>query len=148
VTGSLTHPPAEIIGQLLVDLSVGTNTLSADWAVFIESEPDTPDESITVFDTANTYQGTIQISGETQEFHGIQVRVRGGRYSTAWAIVNDVAVKMDTQVKRDIVTLSSSTYNVHGAHRTSGPIHLGRESPQSKREIFTLNYLVSIRQVT
>ena len=148
MSGSLTHSPADIIGQLLIDLAIGTDSQSADWSVFIQSEPDEPDECITVYDTANVLQGRVQPTGETQEQHGIQIRVRAGTYPTGWAIANSICVKLDTQVNRDIVTIEGSTYNVHSVDRTSGPFHIGKDAPLGKREVFTINATASIRQVS
>lgn len=147
MSGSLAHSPAEIIGQLLIDLAIGTDSQSADWSVFIGSEPDEPDESITVYDTANILQGTAMPTGETQEQHGIQIRVRAGTRPTGWALANSIVTKLDTQVNQDIVTIGATSYNVHSVDRTSGPFPIGKESPLSKREIFTINATASIRQI-
>jgi hypothetical protein len=147
MSGSLAHSPAEIIGQLLIDLAIGTDSQSADWSVFIQSEPNDPDECITVYDTANVIQGRVQPTGETQEQHGIQIRVRAGTFPTGWAIANSICRKLDTEVNQDTVTIGATSYNVHSVDRTSGPFPLGKESPQSKRELFTINATASIRQI-
>lgn len=144
MSGSLPNPPAEIIGRLLIDLAIGTDTDNADWRAFIESEPDEPDEVITVYDTANVLQGATQF-GETQEHHGIQIRIRSGNYPLGWAVVNSLRTLLDT-VNNDVVTLGANSYSVHGLHRTSGPFHLGTEQ-ESEREIFTINYTTSLRLI-
>lgn len=147
MSGSLAHSPCEIIGQLLIDLAIGTDSQSADWSVFVDSEPDLPDECITVYGGANILEGRVQPTGETQEQHGIQIRVRSAVHSTGWAIANSICHKLDTQVNQDIVTIGASSYNVHSVDRTSGPFHIGKESPTSKREVFTINATCSLRQV-
>lgn len=147
MSGSLAHSPCEIIGQLLIDLAIGTDSQSADWSVFVSSEPDEPDESITVYDTANVLEGRVQPTGETQEQHGIQIRVRAATYATGWAKANAIANQLDTQVLREIIVLGAATYHVHSVDRTSGPFHIGKESPTSKREVFTINATCSLRQV-
>lgn len=145
--GSLDHSPQEIIGQLLIDLSVGTDSQTLDWSVFIDSKPDKPDECLVVSGQANVLQMTSQPTGEIVERRGIQILARAYNQSTGWTKVNDLVTKLDTEVNRGIVVLGGTTYIVHSVDRTSGPFHVGRETPESKREIFTVNATCSIRQV-
>ena len=77
MSGALTHSPAEIIRQLIIDLGFGVNSTTEDWSVFSYTEPNTPDNAITVYSTAGRKQGAFMVNGQTQMFSGIQVRIRG-----------------------------------------------------------------------
>lgn len=147
MSGSLTHPPARIIAGLLVDLAIGTYTRAADWRVFVESIPDSPDEIISVYDTAPSLFGSEMVTGETLEHHGILLRIRSAIYSTGWGIINSIRTEMD-DVDNEIIVISGVSYNVQAMNRASGPFHIGTEEGTSKREIFTINYTTSIRQVS
>lgn len=146
MSGSLAYSPSKIIATLLVQIAVGTDTESADWRVFYESTPTNPDEVITVFDTANLLEGSVMF-GETQEQHGIMIQVRSGEYDPGWVIINSLRTLLD-QVNQATVVVEGSVFNVHCLNRTSGPFHIGLESNISKRDLFTINFTASIRQVS
>jgi len=146
MSGALDHSPADIVAQLLVDLSLGSDpTGSSAWPVFVAREPETPDNCITVFGTASKKQGRTMNDGEVQEQHGIQVSVRSGTYPTGFAKARAIAVALDESVRLNTVSLESATYTVYGVSRTSGPLDLGKE-PTTKRNVFTINATVTLRQ--
>lgn len=148
MSGSLAHSPADILRQLLVDLDLGSYPANPPdaWPVYVASEPDRPDECVTVYDTAGRPQGRLQVSGEKPELHGVQVRVRSARPPEGWAKARTIAVALDESVYAETVTMTGgSSYCVHSVTRTTDVVPLGKESPQSKRSIFVLNALVCLR---
>ena len=77
MSGPLIHAPANIIRQLLISKSQGTNPLLQEpWPISYSMEPDTPDNSITVYDTTDRDHGRTMVDGRRQVHHGFQVRVR------------------------------------------------------------------------
>lgn len=148
MSGPLGNPPAEIVGQLLVDLGIGSASLSSNWAVFIESEPDEPDNSITVYDTANELIGSVMVDGEVIEYPGVQVRIRSQNYPTGWTKMEEIKNAFDRTVKRTLVTIGSNVYRIHTFIRASGPFHIGREGESSDRDIFTINYTCALKQTS
>jgi len=147
--GSLSHTPAQVIAQLLVDLACGSSaSLTVGWPVFSTNEPDLPDNVITVYDTEGNQDGRFMITGEVRQHYGLQFRIRGTSHSIAHAKANTLKQILDQTVLRTAVALGGSTYLVQSVSRRSGPISIGKESPTSRRVIFTLNAVVSLRQVS
>jgi len=148
MAGSLAHSPADVIRWLLVQLGVGTDptlaTLGA-WPVYDDSEPDQPDDVLTVYDTAPRVHGRTHPDGETQQHYGVQVRVRAATKTQAWAKANGVATAFDNQYQ-DVVRVGSVDYEVHAVHH-GGVIRLGKTVPTSKRSVYTVNALAAIKQL-
>jgi len=148
MSGHLEESPADIIRQLLVDLSLGTEP-SADgsWPIHSTQEPDQPDDCITVYDTEGTQDGRSMIDGERFIHFGFQVRVRHAKHETGYHKADDIAMALDKTVYQNTVTIGANTYLVHAVSRKSGPLALGRE-PGTGRVLFTINAVASIRQTT
>jgi len=145
--GSLDHSPADVLRRVLIALGVGTDpALGGSWPIFAAGEPDKPDSAITVYDTTGTQQGRTHTDGEVQEHHGVQVRIRAASHSAGYAKARDVATALDRDLYQEIATLGAARYMIHAATRTSDVLTLGRESPTSKRTLFTLNAVLSVRQ--
>lgn len=146
MSGSLTNSPQYIIRQLLVDLAVGTNySLGGSWPVYDGSEPDTPDNCITVYGTDPEIQGHNLTDGEVTEQYGFQVRIRSVTNETGGSKAREIAQALDKNVNLTAVTISPSSYVVVAVTRGSGPIPLGKE-PSTKRYLHTINCKASIRQ--
>lgn len=148
--GALDHSPADIVRRLFVSLSLGTLPSSSqaegDWPIHAALEPDSPDSVITIYDTEGVTQGRIQIDGEIQEQHGIQVRIRARSHQAGYPKANDIVQAMDKTIYRNTVTIGSDTYLVHSVTRTGGILSLGKQVPLNKLNLFTINALVSVRQ--
>jgi len=95
MAGTLAHSPAEIVRQLLVDLELGVNPPSAGWQAYSTSEPTSPDNVITVYDTAGRSHGRDSVINDRQEHHGIQVRVRSATFRDGWLKSNIIAQALD-----------------------------------------------------
>jgi len=147
MSGALNHSPADIVRYLLIDLSQGTLPSDSDsWPIHVAREPDTPDSVITVFDTSGRLDGRAQVSGEMLEHYGIQVRVRDTNPVEGFAKAQDIAIALDQTAYQDTITINSDTYLVHAVSRTGGILGLGKETPTSKRNLFTINAVVELRQ--
>jgi hypothetical protein len=153
--GVLTHTPAHVVRQLMVDLALGVTPpgIVGQWPIFVRKEPDTPDDVITVYNTVGTDSGRTHFDGEVQEHHGIQVRIRGADEATAEAKTRAIHIAL-AQVFRVEVVVGSSTYLVQsiaqgsaiGLTGPAGVNPLGYQPQVSKRSLFTINALVSVRQ--
>lgn len=141
----LEHSPADITAQLLVDLGLGTDPNdNGDWPVYVNSEPSTPDNCLTVYDTTDRDDGRAMVSGERQVFFGYQIRIRARNHKVGWLKAHEIAISLDENVYETSVILEGNTYVVHSCNRISGVLPLGKESPTSKRNLYTLNFLASI----
>ena len=147
MTSQLDYSPADVLRWLLVSLSAGTDPADdAAWPAYVSNEPDSPDNLLVMYDTAGIPVGFVQSTGEMMEYRGVSVQVRGTSHAVAWAKVDAVRRLLDESVHNAIVTIGSTQYAVHSVVRKSGPIALGRE-PSTSRYLFTLNVVVSLRQL-
>ncbi len=152
MSGTLAHSPADVVRHLLVDLGGGVLGGGAvpwtggAWPIYVSSEPDDPDSVITIFDTAGITQGRI-FQGEIQEHQGFQVRVRDANHVDGYTKANALAVLLDESSDRVNVTFASTNYFVHAITRTTGVLVLGKNVPIDKRNVFTINAIVALRQV-
>ena len=146
MTGTLTHRPNAIMRQLLIDQSLGSNGDTTDWPVYAGREPDTPDNVITVYNTSPVYQGRFMTNGEVQERPGIMIRVRGTTEAVMHTKIDAIRNALDKSINIQQVNVSTSIYIVHSVSRTSGPIFLGKDLPNSERNAATLNVTVALTQ--
>jgi len=140
---------ADIVRQLLVDLGVGVDSTTADWSVFVNREPDTPDQAITVYDTAGITEGRLQVSGEVPEQHSFQVRVRSSHYPDGYDKIEAIATALDQTVYGNTITLTeeygtgTQDFTIHAATKRGTVIPLGVDESNSSRYLFTVNYTIT-----
>lgn len=145
MSGTLAHSPAEIIVDLLIGQSLGTQPSDkGSWPIFQAIAPDNPDSIVTVTDTASIKQGRYQYNGETQEHFGVQIAVRSANYLTGWAKANAIKVAIDGITNTGVV-IGSDGYIVYALSH-NGIISLGKNVTLSKRNLFTINPVCAIRQ--
>lgn len=146
----LLHSPADIAGQTLVDLSIGTNggaTPRGLWPVYVTSEAAEPDNAIFVTDTSPQDDGRSMVSGERWEHFGIQVKIRATTAKVGYTKAKTIQKAMDESIYGHLVNLDSSKYRVECFTKTR-LLKLGKETPNSIRSLFTVNALVSITRLT
>jgi hypothetical protein len=147
--GTLTHSPADILRKLLIDLGLGSQpSATTHWPVYVSQQPDDPDNLITLRDTTGIHDGRVHVGGEVQGRDGIQIIVRCNSFPVGWTKADTLCKTLDTDVYSATVTIDTTTYTVHSASRSGGmsPIHLGKESTSSRRELFSINVTLSIRE--
>lgn len=145
--GVLNHSPADILSTVLVALSLGTDpTLGGAWPVFVAHEPNEPDNCITVFNSVGRTAGRTMFDGEVQEHHGFQVRIRSRDHLVGYTQARLIATTMDTTLYDNMAAVGASSYLVHSTSRNGDVIALGKE-PNSKRELFVINAVASLRQL-
>ncbi len=150
MSGALTHSPADVVRQLLIDMDLAeasTPLSPPSWSVYVGAEPDTPDSAVTIYDTEGRIAGFTNPDGEAQEYHGIQVRVRAPDYASGSERARAIAVGFDEEVNRDNVTIGAVNYCVCSVTRTSDVISLGMDKPASRRQLFTINALANVRKL-
>ena len=140
------HSVAYIIRDLLVDASVITKPASnSAWPGYVSEFPrsSSTDNVVVVNNTTAKSDGRVHHDGEQQEHEGIQIIVRGVTYSIGYAKANAMKMTIDGIV-RSSVTIGDATYLVQSISRVGGIIDL--DEPNSKRKLFSLNALVTVRQ--
>ena len=151
---ALTHSPADIIRQLLVDLGLaidptygpdGQYTGGASWPVFAHSEPSFPDRCITVRETDAQDDGP-DMHGNLYYHHGCQLRFRDvdKNSPSAKARAVQTAIFQPENVLQRTVTVGGVSYEVWCV--IPGPVlNLGYNLPGDKRTLVTVNILTPIR---
>lgn len=156
------HSPAQIIQQVLIDLAAGTDPepwedeeaaialgAAAAWPVFSVGEPSRPDNVITVYDTSPQFDGSHMLSGVSWFHYGFQVRVRAALHQSGFVKANYIHKVLDEDVYNKVVTLESpdAQYLVQSISASGGVLTIGKETPASKRDLFTINALATIRSL-
>ena len=88
------------------------------------------------------------ITGQRQEHPGFQIGVRAANHQTGYVKAKAIAIALDEDVKYTGVTVSATTYIVYAVSRSSDVLALGKETPNSKRDLFTINATASLRQTS
>lgn len=141
----LIHSQADIIQGLLVGLALGTEpSANGSWPVYTKSQPDTPDNVITTYNTVGVIDGRSNIDGEVFEHYGFMVRVRANRGDVAYVKASAIAEALAKQCLNSTVSLDGNTYVVCAACRKGGINDLGKEYPSGERNVFTINYTAAI----
>jgi hypothetical protein len=147
--GVLYHTPAEVTRRLLIARGLGADPPATPWPIFTFNEPNRPDNLITIYDVAGRGNGWLHTpgfyEGESEEYWGIQLRIRSARDDDGWLKGKLIADAMDKDIHMESVTFEGHTYCVHSYNRTTPTIPIGKEEAATKRALFTLNALVSLR---
>lgn len=152
----LEHAPGEVVRQLLIQLSVGSDGLDyTSWPVFVDQEPDNPDNCITIEEMIGGLDGKLGPSGEVVEHYGFHIMVRSARnqtgthpqpgYRVGRNKIDEVCSTLD-EACCVTVTIDSATYTVHAAHKMSSVNALGKSRANSARYSFSVDYQITITQ--
>jgi hypothetical protein len=154
MTRKLTHPPAQIIRQLLIDLDQGTNPeASGEWPIYAVEMPDSPSDVVFVSDTEGRTFGRYHPTGETVEKYGIQFLFRSeGLYGYLKAA--DISSAVDVYVRRNEVHMDEdedypeADYMVNAVHKIGPIVRIGKEPDSGGRWLWSLNCIASIEPIT
>ena len=142
----MTHSAADILRKLLTTLGHGTMPSAAgSWPISVAQEPDDPDDDMTLYDEIGRKDGRAMVSGEVYEHRGVQLQLRSAKFTDGHTKIDAVVTALDQDVETAGVTVDSSTYVVYAVSRPGTINYLGHE-PESRRHIWTVNLLASIRQ--
>ena len=154
MTTTLEHSPADIVRQLLIDLSLGANG-GVSWPVYASNEPasnnsDVPDALIVVTDTASRKDGRCQVSGRLFQHYGIQILVRHPTHQLGFLKASTIERTLSEDVNKQSVSLeavvgtSTDTYLVYSL--SVNPLLVLGKGPDNNLSFFSINAFVSLRQ--
>ncbi len=138
------HSPADILCQMLQDMGLVGLTGAGVWPAQVSSEPNTPDNTVTLTDTSGIPLGRKMTDGSVVELFGFQVRVRANSHTAAFAKAEEIRQALLKDVYRRGVLLGDSVYVVHAVSGMTNPVNLGT-LPDSNRVVFVLNGLATIK---
>jgi hypothetical protein len=151
---SIPHGPANVLRWLLIDLGVGTDPDDEDdpqdrvWPVHNDSEPDNPDNCITVYQTEGQQDGQDPHSGSLWHHIGWQVRIRSKTREIGTRKANDILTAICGTYWRTITITStvgtlSEDYRVETVTPSGLPLYIGQEQG-SNRHLHTINGFATI----
>jgi len=144
------YSPGDVVRYLLIQLGQGvypSPTGRGDvWPVYKDKEAAQPDNLIKVTDTAGQDDGRTMPDGEPVAHFGFQVMVRAVDNPTGWAKANEIRTAL-AGVTRLVVAVDDQRYLVQAVVKIGQVLPLGEEVPVSKRNLFTLNALLSYRKL-
>lgn len=107
--------------------------------LFIGKEPETPDNCVTIFDTAVGLAPQLTLSGEQDYYYqSIQVRVRNNDYMTAWDLIQDITTALHGRAQE---VWNGTLYTV--IFCSSGPAQLDWD--ENNRARFIVNFNIQRR---
>lgn len=149
MSGPLLHSVAEIVQKALIDAALATDPEDEGaWPAFFGKHPDKPDSSICTYQTEGRMQGRAHNGGDMQGPKGIQIRIRADTASNGQSKARGIITLLDRTIRQTSVSLESSTYLIEAITRTGDAVPLGPEIGASHRRLFTINAVVTVRQVS
>jgi len=151
-TPKLRASPASIIAAYIIEELGKGMTVPSDgdtWPLYICHMPDGVNVETNcgaVYDTAGT-QEVRSMTGEWPEHQGIQLRIRARDYETGYEKIEDIANALDEIAWVDF-EIGDLEYRIFNVSRTSPIVSLGVEPGTVRRFSFTINFLLTIRELT
>lgn len=132
----------------MTDAAIATEgTDDEDWPVYATSEPEGPDDCVTVYDTQGRDDGRTMPDGVSHQHHGIQIRVRSRDHQTGYR--RGMAIRRWVQRVYDRqVTLDGATYVIECLTNVPDLINVGQDVPNGKRRVFTLNPMMVVTRLS
>lgn len=137
-------PPADLIRLYLISVNLGANG-GTEWPIYISFFPDTPDKAIVIYDTAGIPDGRIMGTGERVEHPGVMIHVRDQSYVLAYTRSRDIALALDG-IYNSPIQSGSENWTIINASRTGDIIALGAEPEGRRRQMFSINAVLTIRK--
>lgn len=119
-----------------------------DWPLYATRLPDGRNVKTNcgaIFDSSGV-QDQRSMTGEWPEHPGIQLRIRAENNEIGYAKIENVASALD-EVYNGSITIGALEFEIQNVSRTSPVVSLGIE-PEKRRVNFTVNFLLTIRELT
>lgn len=151
---TLERSPSEVVQQLLIDGGVCTEGgQGGAWPAFATSEPDDldglADEIVVTYDTQGIDDLRTMNDGKLYAHHGVQVLVRAATHGRGYGKASAIRAYLSESVRQTYTTVAGDArYLVHAVTKIGDVIPIGRDSPTSKRLMFTVNVTVAMTKVS
>lgn len=138
-------PACFIIQTALQNLTLAGGVTG--WGLSHSKMPDTPDKYVTVYDTSPIIGFRLkQLSFYQTRWFGIMAMVRSTiDYDLGWLKIETMRDTM-AGVINQVFTVNAIDYNIKNMKLSSGPVWIGPEMNERKREQFTINWLVKLKR--
>lgn len=136
--------PAQVLKKALIDATLFKEHTGTPWPCFVNSMPDTPDMVACCIDTGAEKQGRILRTGEVIQKPAVQIQFRAKTFSDGWSKAKAVEAFLDALYELT-VTLDAVNHVIHSVRRHNTVLPIGAEPGGTRRELFTLNILLTLR---
>ena len=146
----MNHSPAYIIAQFLIEEGIFIDpSESGNWPLYVGLLPDGSDVDHDVaacLDTESIKDGRIFEDGENIFHEGFQIIIRAEEYNTGYQKAKEVTSILEV-IFRDEIVISGTTYRIDNVTQTTGVVVLGQEEGSKRRELFSVNFLVTLKEI-
>ena len=146
----MNYSPAKIIKEYLIDEGIVVDPEGSvdGWKIYLSNLPDgenTDYDAVACMDTSPVKDGRIMKTGETIFHHGIQLLVRTSEYNDGYAKASEILEAL--QVVDDVeITVGTDDFKINNVSPATGIVALGQEKGTKWREMFSLNFLVTLKE--
>lgn len=147
-TLALTHSPARVLRDLMI--SMGLVTLPSSnglWPASYGLELVSPDNVVTIYNVEGQSDGRSMPTLELFQHYGIQIRVRSTTHDPGFLKADAIRNSIAQNINKDTVTIEGTTYLVDCLSKIGPVLSLGKNTPMSKHDLFTINALMSMVQL-
>lgn len=143
-------PQQDILRQVLVDLKLGIRpgTGQGRWPVYVDQEPDEPDECLTLYQDQNTSAGRNMVDGEETEYFGVQIQVRCPSSKDGALYAHKIKLALDQLQVPYTVSLGGHSYKIYNCSPSGTVIPLGQDQTNQSRFLWTINYLLTLSRIS
>jgi len=150
-TRKLQASPASIMAAYIIEkLSKMTDPSDKDdWPLYISHLPDGSNvktDAGAIYDTTGV-NDMRSMDGGVPQHPGIQLRIRARNYETGYTKIEDIANALD-EVASNTIEIGLLEYEIQNVSRTSPIVSLGIEPGTRRRFSFTMNFLLTMRELT
>ena len=143
--------PATILRAYIVNILATMNLPSTKrvWPLYVSHLPDGNNvrtDAGVVYDTSGL-NDPRQMNGFVPQHFGVQFRIRAKDYDAGWTKIEDIATDLDA-VNNVSIIVDSVEYELHNISRTSPILALGIEPGTKRRYGFTVNFIMTISNLT
>lgn len=147
-TQILSDSPASVVRAHLITESLVTDPDSAgSWPMYVSSLPggdNIEDNAAAIYNTTPILDGRLMI-GPVIQHYGIQIKVRANNHETGFAKCAAIDAELSS-VHNTSVLKDGTTYQLVNVSPTTAIVPLGAEQGTIRREMFTMNYIVTMKQ--
>lgn len=140
--------PAAILREYLILQGLVTlPSVAGNWPMYVSSMPDgdnVDDNAGAAYNTTPIKDGRL-MAGAVIQHYGVQIKIRAVDETTGWNKCSAIAAEFD-RVHNASVVHNGTTYLLENISQTTGINSLGTEPGTKRRELFTMNYIVTLKQ--
>jgi len=141
--------PCLILSQYIIDSGyMSLPSLNSDWPIYTTYLPDgnnVNDNTGAAYDTTPLIDGRLMNSDFIQHY-GVQLKIRCKSFNDGWDKINEIAISMDS-VHNVSQAVNGTNYLIQNISRSSGPTFIGIEKGTKRRNLFSVNFLVTLKEI-